>query len=670
MRRQYALAAPRPVLDEETEMTAGPSAWRRRLATGIVVAVVGAVVAIGATPADAAAAGVAVSAAEIGVGDTVTISYDAAGAAGAKNWIGIYRHGEKPGGGTSSLDWRYAPAAAGGFDWGPRARTGWTQEASAIAPGDLDVYLFANDSYRVISGPVALRVSAETVPPRPAVGGVSPLDVLTLNIWKGGSVVADGIRHAAEVVQQTGADVAFLPERFDPALHDATPAIAAELGYHSVSSTDTGVVSRYPIVSSTTVGTRWTKVIVDVNGTDVAVYGGHLEYRWYSEYLPRGYGPTAVGDWPSEYLGGNELGAPVTDVATMLAMNEQSGRPESARQLLQDVDAEEAAGRLVVVGGDFNEPSAQDWTVETRNLFDHRGTVVPWQTTQTLIDGGVRDSYRQAHPDPVKNPGFTWPAGNPNVSIRSLTWAPKADERDRIDYIFYVPSKHLGLVSSEVVGPKATIVRSQRVDDDSDDVVFTPDATWPSDHKGVLSRFTVCTDPCGPSTPTGPTTGHETLVASGQLRVGGALTVGGSGFVPGSAVTIELHSAPVGLGTVTADANGALEMSATIPADVAPGPHDVVAAIGGVEVARVAVEIGPAPGGGGGSDPVGAGSESPTADGGEEESTDPASARTLANTGLDAAPGVALAAVALIVGISLAVGRRRSRSGSSGEVTR
>lgn len=646
-------------------MTTPPSAWRRVLTAGVVSAAIGIAVGIGAAPAQAAAATVAVTAPEIGATDTVTISYDAGGPGGAKNWVGIYRHGQKPGAGSSSLDWRYAPAAAGTFVWGPNARDGWTQEAAAIGAGDLDIYLFANDGYTVIAGPAALRVAVKTVPPKPPVDGVSELDVLSLNLWKGVSVVADGIHQAARVVQEADADVAFLPERFDPKLNDATPAIAAELGYHSVSATDTAVVSRYPIVSATTVGTRWTKAIIDVNGTEVAVYGGHLEYRWYSEYLPRGYGPTAVGDWPKEYLGGAELSAPVTDVPTMLKMNEQSGRPESARQLLGDVATEEDAGRLVVVGGDFNEPSAQDWTTATANLFDHRGTVVPWQTTQTLIDGGLTDSYRQAHPDPVKNPGFTWPAGNPNVSVGSLTWAPKADERDRIDYVFFAPSKRLALASSEVVGPQATIVRSQRVDDDSDDVIVTPDATWPSDHKGVLSRFTVCADTCEPGTPTGPTTGNEALAVTGPSQVGGTLSIRGSGFVPGASVTMELHSVPTALGAATADGNGAFQLTATIPASVEAGSHDVVALIGGVEVARAAVQVAPAPGGGGGPGPrpVGPSPAASRPPDGVVPSAGSSSTGELADTGADATPAAVLAIAALIVGAFLAGGRRRRRHG-------
>ena len=638
--------------------------WARRLLIGVTA--VGTLVAafIAAAPAaHAAGPGLALSTAEIGQQDTVTISYDATAEVGAKNWVGIYRHGVKPGGGSSSLDWRYAPDATGSFTWGPSTRDGWTQEASSIAAGDLDVYLLANDGYRVLAGPIALSVSANMAHPKPAVDGVSELKVLSLNLWKGASVIKNGIDDVAEVIKQTDADVAFLPERYDPALRDASGPIASALGYHQAVANDTGLVSRYPIVSSAAVGSYWTKAILDVNGTEVAVYGGHLEYRWYAEYLPRGYGPTAVGDWPDAYKSGAELDAPVTDVKTMLGMNEESGRPQAAAALVQDVTSEKAKGRLAVVGGDFNEPSSQDWTAATKDLFDHHGTVVPWQTTKTLIDGGLVDSYRQLYPDPVKNPGFTWPANNPNASVSSLTWAPNADERDRIDYIFFSPSTRLALTASAVVGPKGAIVRGQRVDRDSDDKVLTPDATWPSDHSAVLSTFHVCSTSCDTAMPTGPATGNETLTVSGPRRVGEAITVDGTGFAPGAEVTIELHSDPILLGTTRVDAHGVLHLSATVPASVPAGSHSIAALIDNVKVTSVPVLLTAVPNSGGpGSDTRSDWSTS----GGAGHTT----SHALANTGTDTLPCALLGTVGLLAGAGLILFRRRGLFPSVGAAVR
>lgn len=597
-------------------------------ALGLIVAIATATLIGG--PAYAAGASVSVSAAAITETETVTISYDTGGTVGAKNWVGIFRHGVKPGTGSPSLDWRYASAVSGSWTWGPGARAGWTNEAASIAPGEVDVYLFANDGYTLLAGPTVLtiRTSTPRTDPKPAVDGVSELNVLTFNLWIGGSKVANGAHQVAEVMRQADVDVAFLPER-----GDAPVQIAAELGYDQFTpaSTNTGVVSRYPILSTSTVG-RWTKAIIDVNGTEVAVYGGHLEYRWYSEYLPRGYGAGAVGDWPAAYKTWDELDAPVTDVEVILEMNAQSGRPQSAAELVRDVAAETAAGRLALVGGDFNEPSAQDWTAATMDLFDHRGTIVPWQTTSTLIAGGLVDAYRASHPDPVANPGFTWPASNPGIAVSTLTWAPKADERDRIDYIFYAPSDRLELTSSKIVGPQGTIVRSERVDDDSSDEIVTPTAVWPSDHKAVLSTFHVCVESCVPTAPADPT-----LTVSGSLHAGGAISIEGAGFPAGATVSFELHSDPVSLGSVTADAVGALHLDTTIPASVTGGSHTVLAFVGGARFASTAVQVGAAPGAGAGA------GNGPVA---------------LAATGDTASDGALLAGTLVLLGLALMTLRR------------
>ena len=75
------------------------------------------------------------------------------------------------------------------------------------------------------------------------------------------------------------------------------------------------------------------------------------------------------------------------------------------------------------------------------------------------------------------------------MPVEKLTWAPDADERDRIDFIYYIPAEGWEVNDAVVVGPKSSIVRSQRVEEDSQDLFSTPTGTWPTDHKGVLITF-------------------------------------------------------------------------------------------------------------------------------------------------------------------------------------
>ena len=78
--------------------------------------------------------------------------------------------------------------------------------------------------------------------------------------------------------------------------------------------------------------------------------------------------------------------------------------------------------------------------------------------------------------------------------------------------------------------------------------------------------------PC-PIDPPAPVT-KGTLSAT-QVVAGGQLTVSGTGFEPGETVEATLHSTPIDLGTVTADANGAVSLTFTVPADLEPGVHSV-----------------------------------------------------------------------------------------------
>ena len=94
-------------------------------------------------------------------------------------------------------------------------------------------------------------------------------------------------------------------------------------------------------------------------------------------------------------------------------------------------------------------------------------------------------------PNPVTHPGFTYPADCPSVDIKRLTWAPLADERERIDFIYYFPSDNITLTDVAVYGPRSSIKNSERIAEQTNDPFIEPNTNWPTDHKGVIARFTV-----------------------------------------------------------------------------------------------------------------------------------------------------------------------------------
>ena len=183
--------------------------------------------------------------------------------------------------------------------------------------------------------------------------------------------------------------------------------------------------------------------------------------------------------------------APVTDVGKIEKMNLESFRDELIQLFIEDAQKEISKGNIVIYCGDNNEPSHLDWTEKTKNLFDHHGVVFEWNTTKTLEGHGYLDAYREKFPNPATHPGFTWPADNPDAPLKELTWAPDADERDRIDFCVYYPDERLKLSDIQIVGHRGSIVRNQKVKENANDPFLIPKGGWPSDHKGLLGTFEI-----------------------------------------------------------------------------------------------------------------------------------------------------------------------------------
>jgi hypothetical protein len=214
----------------------------------------------------------------------------------------------------------------------------------------------------------------------------------------------------------------------------------------------------------------------------VAVYAAHLDYTHYACYLPRGYDGVT---W-------KKLPAPVLDIDKILQQNKESERDEAIDIFVNDALKETKKGNMVLLAGDFNEPSHLDWAEESKYLFDHNGTVIPWHNSITLRQNGFLDAYREKYPNPVTHPGITWPANNENVALSKLVWTPDADDRERIDFIYYPEDKRIILKNIVIVGPEGSIVKGKRAASNlRKDQFLTPKGIWPSDHKGILAIFNI-----------------------------------------------------------------------------------------------------------------------------------------------------------------------------------
>ncbi|MCM1029157.1 MAG: endonuclease/exonuclease/phosphatase family protein [Pseudoflavonifractor sp.] len=332
----------------------------------------------------------------------------------------------------------------------------------------------------------AAAVAAASVIPAEA----REVAVMQFNIWQEGTSVAGGYEALADEIARWEPDIVMLSEvrnyhgsRFCDRIVESLAARGIQ--YHSFYSTDTGLLSRTAITDTATIypygddhGSAY-KLITEIDGQRVAAYTAHLDYLNDTYYEPRGYDGN---NW--------EPIAPVTDPEELTRRNLLSLRDEAAEAIAADVAREQQAGSIIFLGGDMNEPSGQDWTEATASMADHRGVVIDWPSIRILLNSGLIDAYRHHYPDPATHPGYTYPSSNPDAEVKRLSWALTADERERIDYIFFLPDARLTPESIAIIGPQDDIIRGERTSTiwGRRDII-APLATWPSDHRALLARF-------------------------------------------------------------------------------------------------------------------------------------------------------------------------------------
>ena len=314
------------------------------------------------------------------------------------------------------------------------------------------------------------------------------LKVLQFNIWQEGTSVPNGFEAIADEIIAAKADLVAFSEVRNYNNTDFSKRIVAALKkrgqqYYGQKSYDTGIISKYPFLSYESlypcVKDRGsiTKAVVKVGKIEVAFYSAHLDYHHCSYYEVRAYSGV---NW-------KKLKKPVTNVKELLSKGARSKRSEATKVFIKDAQKESKQSRFVIFAGDFNEPSHLDWVESNKELFDHHDVVINWTCSSLLTAAGLVDSFRQIFPNPVEAPGFTYPAFNPGVPIKKLTWAPKSDERERIDGIYYLKHPSVKLKTSTVIGPSKDVYRSKSVP--TADQTVEPQGVWPSDHKAVLSTF-------------------------------------------------------------------------------------------------------------------------------------------------------------------------------------
>ena len=320
---------------------------------------------------------------------------------------------------------------------------------------------------------------------------IQKLRVLQFNTWSEGVVVKGGQEGIIKTIETVQPDILLLQEirgqKFIDWLIDYFKSQGITYYGYSL-NISTAVMSKYPIRSvrsSDELGRdsyAFVKAIVAIGDQELACYSVHLDWKHLPYYNVRGFdGQSSTRPYATIKR--------LSRVQDVLAENNLSRRPQEVQALIADARLECDSNRLVILGGDFNEPSFQDWTRETRHIRDHHGLVVPWTSTSMLHQTGFVDCYRSLYPDPVTHPGFTCNAGNQSAAKEDLYWAYGVDDRERIDLNFYYPDERLRLTDVFIVGPREDFYDGRIQIQQTDDRIMTPDCVWPSDHKAVLSEY-------------------------------------------------------------------------------------------------------------------------------------------------------------------------------------
>ena len=305
------------------------------------------------------------------------------------------------------------------------------------------------------------------------------LKVLSYNIFWGGH--QQPLEETIEVIRKSGADLVGIQENVNREYEDQTPEIAKALGFsyvrHAVldaleefgakgnklrarwtQQAGQSTLSRFPITAQSPGGSG---VQVKLpSGEKVWMFNTHL---WHYPYVP--YQLMNV-----DFFEGEAIDPNAPDAEEQAILSARIGHETEVNKVLWDIKNILHFEEPVFFTGDFNEPSHLDWTEEAAQAGIYP-IKVAYPTSMQVSKIGLKDAFRELFPDPVKVPGFTWPAGtypdSPNPSV--------ADPHDRIDFIYFA-------------GKKVQVKNVQRLGEatETSDIAF---ANYPSDHRAVLATF-------------------------------------------------------------------------------------------------------------------------------------------------------------------------------------
>lgn len=294
------------------------------------------------------------------------------------------------------------------------------------------------------SSGASLLLGAGTVragAPAPPAAAVATISVAQFNCDISDEYPKIPVSQVARAIAKSGADVVGIEEG-----GGEIPQVAHALGwpYYDVRMQ---IVSRLPLIDPPAGGGLYTFVRVSP-GRVVAIENVHLPSS------PYGPGWVKKGKTPAQ-----------------VRRLERRVRLPAIRPDLRTAEMLHSRGIPVFLTGDFNSPSFRDWTKATVGTRPYLDYPLRWPVSVAVEQAGFTDSFRAVHPDPLKDPGLTWPTHRTG----GLVNFPNAPQ-DRIDFVF---ADGATTTASRIIGEPGAADTSGTV------------SPWPSDHRLVVSTFRV-----------------------------------------------------------------------------------------------------------------------------------------------------------------------------------
>lgn len=278
---------------------------------------------------------------------------------------------------------------------------------------------------------------------------------MTFNLWVGGEYGGEPLQRSVDAIKLARADIVGLQETHSPEVDgvqvDNGLQIAKAIGWHyRAQGGRTGILSRFPIGAST--AKKWGAKIQYADDRDLVFFNVHFPA---SPYQPYQLMKIPYGD------------APLIDTEEQAVEWATRARGEQVASLLIELKLELSTKSPLVLSGDFNEPSHQDWTA--RSVAARTCPLkVAFPTTRRITESGMLDAWRAVYPNEVTHPGLTWtPTTKPN---------DPTDRHDRIDFLF-VSRDGVTVTGAECVGEVGGSDLSMEA--------------WPSDHRAVVATIKI-----------------------------------------------------------------------------------------------------------------------------------------------------------------------------------